>query len=170
MSQSSRGAASPGSGAPVAGTEIDLEDAAAGGAAPNDTASTAGAGGNGNRPTDGGTDGGDGPDRGSGTPEPTELDQEIFYRDLNEVHLLIDFVSGRSDKNLRALKVPDTEPISEGETRSELDATETVRRITLIRYPPTPEHPFTAANATLLLFAKDRLSELSSPARGLTIA
>src|ERR1700676_1443118 len=68
------------------------------------------------------------------------IDEEIFKRDLNEVHLLIDFVSGRPDKNLGDLTVPD--PTQEwqhgqaGQKRPNLDPAEAVRRIAQIRWPP----------------------------------
>ena len=42
------------------------------------------------------------------TPEERGLQHELFWRDLNEVHLLMDFVSGRADKSLGDLDdVPD---------------------------------------------------------------
>jgi len=43
-------------------------------------------------------------------PHPSNrdlLDRLIFEQDLNEVHLLIDFVSGRADRTLTTLTMPD---------------------------------------------------------------
>ncbi|MGC2412185.1 MAG: hypothetical protein WA459_05760 [Stellaceae bacterium] len=93
------------------------------------------------------------------------LDELIFKQDLNEVHLLIDFVSGRADRSLSNLSMP--EPGESGRTMS---SAEVIRRITQMRYPPDDGPVINAQNAAILLMAKDRLSALASPARGLTIA
>jgi hypothetical protein len=93
------------------------------------------------------------------------LDRLIFEQDLNEVHLLIDFISGRSDRSLSTLAMPDplnpTHMLSSGEI---------VQRITRMRYPPDKNPVFNSQNAAILLLAKDRLTALAAPARGLTIA
>ena len=34
-----------------------------------------------------------------------EQQKMVFHRELNEVHLLLDFVTGRSDKNISDLKI-----------------------------------------------------------------
>ncbi len=100
-------------------------------------------------------------------PRDQELQEEMFRRDLNEVHLLMDFISGRSDKSLTDLK---DVPSSAAGAKGNLTAQEVVRRVCLIRFPPegTPEER--ADQAELLLLAKDRLNALAYPARGLTIA
>jgi hypothetical protein len=96
-----------------------------------------------------------------------ELQEEMFWRDLNEVHLLMDFISGRTDKSLTDLKdVPNPDPGSTGNLMPQ----EAVRRICLIRFPPEGTPQERASQAELLLLAKDRLTALASPARGLTIA
>ena len=106
---------------------------------------------------------------GSSPEEPIDdkklLDELIFRQDLNEVHLLIDFVSGRADRSLSTLSMP--EPGDSGRTMS---SSEVVRRISQMRFPPDDGPVVNAQNAAILLMAKDRLSALASPARGLTIA
>jgi hypothetical protein len=93
------------------------------------------------------------------------LDRLIFEQDLNEVHLLIDFVSGRADRSLSTLAMPN--PAKLGET---MTAGEIVGAITQMRYPPRGSDAVNSANAAILLMAKDKLSALAAPARGLTIA
>jgi hypothetical protein len=92
-------------------------------------------------------------------------DELIFEQDLNEVYLLIDFVSGRCDRSLSALKVRDPD------TGKELSTSEIVEAISQIRYPPDRSKPqATSRNSAILLLAKDQLSALAQPARGYTIA
>lgn len=93
------------------------------------------------------------------------LDRLIFEQDLNEVHLLIDFISGRADRSITTLSMPN--PTRPGET---LTAGEIVEAITTMRYPPQGGDAVNAANAAILLMAKDRLSTMAAPARGVTIA
>jgi hypothetical protein len=97
------------------------------------------------------------------------LDELIFKQDLNEVHLLIDFISGRSDRSLSTLAMPNPHKDAEypGDTLSSSDI---VTRVAKMRYPPDDNRVVNSHNAAILLMAKDRLSALASPARGLTIA
>lgn len=90
------------------------------------------------------------------------FDQIIFLRDLYEVHLLIDFISGRTDKTLDDLEVSDT-------TDEKLKGIKVIQKITSMRYPPDPP-PAKSGNAAFLLAAKNNLTMLAQPARGLTIA
>jgi hypothetical protein len=60
------------------------------------------------------------------------IDEVIFRRDLNEVFLLIDFISGRSDKNLEDLKVPKIG----GADKEVMTASEVVSEISKLGYPP----------------------------------
>jgi hypothetical protein len=107
------------------------------------------------------------------TPAPTEpsgnselLDELIFKQDLNEVHLLIDFVSGRADRSLSTLSMPDpADP-----TNKMINSGDILMRIAKMRYPPHELPVINAQNAAILLMAKDRLSAMAAPARGLTIA
>src|SRR4051794_5953463 len=98
-------------------------------------------------------------------------DQLIFDQNLNEVYLLIDFISGRSDRSLSSLSIPNPK----GATSETFKAAEIVERIAAMRYPPkmqsgTPEQIPNAEDAALLLLAKDQLSYLARPARSYTIA
>ena len=94
------------------------------------------------------------------------IEELIFKQDLNEIHLLIDFVSGRADRSLTTLTMPN--PSKPGET---MTSGQIVESISKMRYPPPEETPvINAQNAAILLMAKDRLSALAAPARGLTIA
>lgn len=97
------------------------------------------------------------------------LDELIFKQDLNEVHLLIDFISGRSDRSLSTLAMPNPHKDADypGDTLSSSDI---VTRVAKMRYPPDENRVVNSHNAAILLMAKDRLTALASPARGLTIA
>src|SRR3954447_6908933 len=59
-------------------------------------------------------------------------DQLIFDQNLNEVYLLIDFISGRSDRSLSSLSIPNPK----GATSETFKAAEIVERIAARRYPP----------------------------------
>jgi hypothetical protein len=106
-----------------------------------------------------------GSQRPARSPEEQLFDELIFKSDLNEVHLLIDFVSGRSDRNLDQLVLPNPDAPT-----TALSSAAVVERISLMRYPPSGDPVFNAKNAAFLMMAKDRLSILASPARGFTIA
>jgi hypothetical protein len=95
------------------------------------------------------------------------VQEEMFWRDLNEVHLLMDFISGRNDKSLLDLKdIPDLTPGA----KEPLTAREALHRICLIRFPPVGSPDDKADQAALLLFVKDRLNAMAFPARGLSVA
>jgi hypothetical protein len=59
-------------------------------------------------------------------------DQLIFDQNLNEVYLLIDFISGRSDRSLSSLSISNPKSA----TNENFKAAEIVERITAMRYPP----------------------------------
>jgi hypothetical protein len=107
--------------------------------------------------------GGGAPQRRDRSDQEKLIDELYFKRDLNEVHLLIDFVSGRPERSLDRLTMP-------GPGGATKTAAEIVERIASMRYPPDPDPVINAKNAAFLLIAKDHLSALASPARGLTIA
>ena len=95
------------------------------------------------------------------------LQDEMFWRDLNEVHLLMDYVSGRADKSLNDMtKVPD--PVPGG--KDALKPQEAIHRVCMIRFPPVGTAEDKADQAALLLLVKDQLNALAFPARGLSIA
>jgi len=113
----------------------------------------------------------------SGASRPrrqNDIDEEVFRRDLAEVHLLIDFISSLPGRSLNDLKVLDPRweptPGKPDDRRPEMDPAETVRRISLIKFPPDPSPKIRAEDAALLLLAKDCLNELTRPARGRSIA
>jgi hypothetical protein len=97
------------------------------------------------------------------TPEK-RFDEALFRRDLDEVHLLIDFLSGRPDKNLSKLEMLDPR-----NRNKKIFSDEIVERISRMRYPQREASP-TAQDVSFLLLAKDHLTALAAPARGLTIA
>ena len=70
------------------------------------------------------------------------IDEEIYRRDLAEVHLLMDFISGLPNKSLNDLRLPDLgwqRPADRPEAaRPLMDPAQAVSRISLIRFPPEP--------------------------------
>ena len=92
-----------------------------------------------------------------------ELNQAFFKRDLDEVHLLMDFVCGRPGKSLEELQIPD--PADASRILTPADA---VRLVTEIRFPPSQRSR--ARDSAFLLTVKDHLTGLAQPARGTTIA
>jgi hypothetical protein len=110
----------------------------------------------------------------SDTPVPAEpgqdhqemIDAVLFKRNLDEVFLLLDFISGRPEKQLSSLVVPNPDG------PEALNAQQVVKQLACIRYPAPPTRAATdrAEDASFLLLAKDRLAALAYPARGLTIA
>lgn len=110
----------------------------------------------------------------SDTPVPAQLGQEhqqmrdavVFGSNLDEVFLLLDFISGRPEKQLSTLTVPDPEG------GDNLKAHQVVKKLAQIRYPALPARSPAdqAADASFLLLAKDSLAALAHPARGMTIA
>jgi hypothetical protein len=102
--------------------------------------------------------------------EQENHDALIFAQELNEVYLLIDYVSGRADRALSTLTVPNPNKGQPGEPDM-LSSGEVVKRLTAMRYPPDPNTPVAnAQNAAILLLAKDALTAMADPARGFTIA
>jgi hypothetical protein len=99
------------------------------------------------------------------TTDENLLEELIFKQDLNEVHLLIDFVTGRADRSLSTLSMPDP-----GNPAKTLTSGEVIKAIAEMRYPPKGTDAVNARNAAILLVAKDQLSALATPATGLTIA
>ncbi|HEX4504122.1 MAG TPA: hypothetical protein VH722_00215 [Alphaproteobacteria bacterium] len=92
---------------------------------------------------------------------------ELFWRELNEVHLLLDFVSGRNDKSLASLTgIPDPA----GTAATSLSWDQVVDRICAIRFPPDGTAESKAQDAAFLLMVKDHLNGIADPAKGLTVA
>ncbi|MEX3694378.1 hypothetical protein AB3X91_41085 [Paraburkholderia sp. BR14263] len=89
------------------------------------------------------------------TARTSRLAEVIFVRDLNEVHLLLDYVSGRPDVHIwdmGDIKIPG--PAGADCT---LTAHQTIERICELRYPPpsAEDKRVKAYNAALLLCVKD---------------
>ncbi len=97
----------------------------------------------------------------------------IFQQELNEVYLLLDFISGQPSRDLSAVEVSDP---SDTDPNRKLAAAAVVQRVSGLRYPPSPTNPpggtpdQKGKDAAFLLLLKDKLNSLSRPARGLTIA
>jgi hypothetical protein len=101
-----------------------------------------------------------------GSGNRPQLYKLIFDQDLDEVHLLIDFISGRADHSLAHLSIPGPN----GSTHA-MNSREIIQAVADMRFPPKGnDDAVNANNAAMLLLAKDRLSSLAAPARGLTIA
>ena len=94
-----------------------------------------------------------------------QLYKLIFDQNLDEVHLLIDFVSGRIGRSLTTLTIPGRDRGSDPMTSREI-----IQAVADMRFPPKGPDAINAENAGLLLLAKDALSALAAPATGLTIA
>jgi hypothetical protein len=124
------------------------------------------------------------------------FDELIFKRELNEVHLLLDFISGRPDthiwdldgkvpkpaadapepgsaiqKLVNSLRPPPVDTLTPDDDKNTLNAFDTIKWVCKLRYPPTAG-PSTdkAYDAALLFYVKDRLNSLAYPATGLSIA
>lgn len=98
----------------------------------------------------------------SDDPPPDHIQDFIFLRELSEVYLLLDHLSGRSDKEL-----------SESDLAKALGAplpTDWLERICLIGWPPVGEEAKRADQAAILLRTKDVLNAAARPASGATIA
>lgn len=109
-------------------------------------------------------------DGGSGIAEAHEksFSQLLFQQELNEIYLLLDFISGRPDKDLNALNDKIKDP--DGLKDSNLTAGEVIQRISILRYPPEGTIEQKSKDAAFLLQVKDALNSIAYPARGLTIA
>jgi hypothetical protein len=82
----------------------------------------------------------------------------IFGRELAEVYLLLDYISGRSEKSLTA---------TIGEKPG--DGDKWIEEICEIRWPPEGTKVAEGLQAKTLLLAKDRLNALTKPATGASI-
>jgi hypothetical protein len=104
----------------------------------------------------------DDPDRA----RKANIQLELFWHEVNEVHLLLDFVSGRNDKSLTSLTgIPDP-----GDSSKTLSWGEVVDKICQIRFPPQGTAESKADAAAFLLMVKDRLNGIANPAKGLSVA
>lgn len=99
--------------------------------------------------------------------ESDNFDELIFKRELNEVYLLLDYISGRPDAHIWNLDVD--VPVEQNPDIKETPFN-LYLRISTMRYPPERSATIKAYDATILLYVKDRLNSIAAPARGSTIA
>jgi hypothetical protein len=92
----------------------------------------------------------------------SQIQDFIFLRELSEVYLLIDHVSGRSDKSLESVG-------ASGAAQAPLQLG-WLEQICEIGWPPKGSDVQKAGQAATLLRAKDRLNFAAKPASGATIA
>lgn len=120
------------------------------------------------------------------SPSPASLlpgEQLFLHRDLNEVLLLLDFISGRQDVHIweiGGINYPVRQDGGAGAPRegkpdqpvAMLASIDILRRICALRYPPANTRTIEdrADDAALLLCVKDRLNSIASPTNGLMIA
>ncbi|WP_338761146.1 hypothetical protein [Massilia sp. METH4] len=96
------------------------------------------------------------PEPVSGNPEMVRLEEFIFVRELYEVFLLLDHISGRWDKDLRA--------------ETGVDPLLIIRTICEIGLSPAAPPELRLEQAVALMRAKDMLNAVARPATGLTVA
>ncbi|MFC6789045.1 hypothetical protein ACFQE0_05010 [Methylobacterium komagatae] len=103
-------------------------------------------------------------------PNKSVVNWLLFGQELNEVYLLLDFISGRPDKHLSDLKdkIPKTDTNSGAAQMMSQD--DVIEYISKLRYPPEGSAAQTSKDAALVLLVKDALNSIAYPARGMTIA
>ena len=90
---------------------------------------------------------------------PRRIQDFIFARELAEVYLLLDHVSGRSDKSLAMA--------FDGDPQKGADI---IKKVCNIGWPANPPESLNGESAATLLMAKDRLNYAAKPANGASIA
>jgi hypothetical protein len=96
------------------------------------------------------------------SPSPIDEREALIERDLNDVYLLMDHLSGRPDISISDLTVHNP-----ADPANPLPLIEEVCKI---RWP-LPEEQFAhAKQATILFKARDKLNQIAAPASGATIA
>ncbi len=93
---------------------------------------------------------------------PKHIQDFIFVRELSEVYLLIDHLSGRWDRTLT--------DGSKDDPNNPLSGSKWVEQVCEIGWPPKGNDVQQAAQAAILLKAKDKLNTAAKPASGMTIA
>lgn len=93
--------------------------------------------------------------------EIVRLEEFIFVRELYEVFLLLDHISGRWDKELAEPRGPHHESA---------DAASIIRTICEIGLTPSRDPEIRLTQAVALMRAKDTLNGVARPATGLTVA
>jgi hypothetical protein len=105
---------------------------------------------------------------GQPSEQTKAVEQVIFKRELNEVYLLLDFISGRADRSLVDMK-PLPGPGAD-ESSPPLGPSAVVSIVCQLRYPPIGTAEVNANDAAFLLRVKDALNRLAYPAGGFSIA
>src|SRR4051812_38023439 len=104
---------------------------------------------------------GNNPPGAIGASQPDEERRKLIFKsDLNQVYLLLSFISGRPERNLLGLTLQNPDNPSEQWSYGKV-----VKELMHTQYPPKGPEAEIAKQATLLLIAKDRLSQLAWPAR-----
>lgn len=116
-----------------------------------------------------------------GTSPSTSPAGEALVNLLRQTYLLVDFVSGRPDRNLNTLTITDPTPPSPAiqdsptpaagsGTRPDWKSAQILRSLAEIHFNRDDTDRDYATDAAVLLIANDALSRLASPARATTIA
>lgn len=92
--------------------------------------------------------------------------EELFRREVSEVYLLLDHISGRPDRALSELdgKIPDPD----GDGVEVMSYNDIIKRVSDIKYDYNRENK--GKDAAFLLALKDYLNTMAFPAKGMTIA
>jgi hypothetical protein len=93
---------------------------------------------------------------------PDHIQDFIFLRELSEVYLLLDHVSGRADKHLSNTNL--------GQGVGASLSADWLQQVCLIGWPPVGSDATRADQAATLLRVKDMLNAAARPASGATIA
>lgn len=93
---------------------------------------------------------------------PVSEREALIERDLNDVYLLMDHLSGRPDRCISDLTVVD--PLDPAKPLNLVD------EVCKIRWPLSPERMEHAREAATLFKARDKLNQMANPANGATIA
>jgi hypothetical protein len=105
-------------------------------------------------------------DEGAAAGGLGQIREFIFSRELAEVYLLLDHVSGRPDKSLAIVSCGATKHPGTDEPPKK----DWIEEICEIGWPPEGTAVEQAHNAAILLKAKDRLNAMAYPASGASIA
>src|ERR1043165_4812906 len=89
----------------------------------------------------------------------------VFQRLLDEVYLLMDYVSGRPDKSVADLE---NIQLPGGPPAATVAADDIITHISELRFPPPDSRPMNARNAAFLLLVKAKLNRMPRPAIGPT--
>jgi hypothetical protein len=88
----------------------------------------------------------------------------LIQRDLDNVYLLIDHLSGRPDRSIGTVELDFSHEPGKKVTKNLID------EVSRIRWPPKGDQAHVSQQAAVLFKARDKLNELAAPATGLTIA